>query len=208
MLSSISQDWNETFKGHLSRISKSSVSVHEDDKSAHFNDLTIRLNDAMEIPSRDFNSFDHWSCFTKKNCDGMFLVSVSEGVFDLVAVELKSAFDTDELYKAKEQIMISIQKSRILLDSLASFSIVKIRRIYGIVVSLSPDDGDLAWIKGQSELSREEWGAYTVGLSFVIDGYYKAKRPINRLCERVCPPEVDIFYYGSKASSIEIDLPL
>jgi len=207
MTDRIVEEWNRCYKMHKCTLCKSSASVHESKPQAKVTDLTINLKRAISLPSSSFESFNHWQCFSDKNCDGLFLVEVLDGVYDLVAVELKSTFSTEHLFEAKEQVCISLQKSRVLLNTLSSFSAIRLRHIYGIIVSLPPDDGALSWISHFQELAEDNWGNHTVGLSLFLYGSYTVEKTNSDLCDNVCPSHFDLLYYNSKDASLTIDLP-
>lgn len=208
MLNSFLANWNSLYNNHVATIVNTIAQVHENDVSAHFTDLFININRAVSLPSRDLDAFSLFGAINNKNCDGAFLIEIQYGVFDLVFIELKSGYDTEKLFDAKEQVLYSLPKLNILLSSVKDYSRLSIRKTYGIIVSLSPDDNDLNWIQGKFNLPRNQWGKHTCGLKLYQDRHIEVDTPNLCIDSKYLPKKFDLYYFESQADNLTIDLPV
>ncbi len=208
MIKEILDSWNSLYKEHPALLYKDEIEIIELDNQALLTNLSFKVEEAVSIPSRELNAFDFWSAISKKNCDGAVLVKRDVDTFDLVLVEMKSSFETEMIYDAKEQIIHSLPKINILLNALDCFSRIKIRKSYGIIVSLSPSDDSLNWIKGQSMLPRNQWGNHTCGLTLYLDRQMNVSSSKWRMNPTLLPDNYDIYYYESSDAKLSIELPL
>lgn len=208
MIEEILDSWNSLYIEHPALLHKDEVEIIELDNQALFTNLSFKVEEAISIPSRELDAFDFWSAISKKNCDGAILVKQDTDLFDLVLVEMKSSFETEAIYEAKEQIIHSLPKINILLNAIDGYSKIKIRKSYGIVVSLSPTDEKLDWIKGQSMLPRNQWSNNTCGLTLFIDRYMNVNSSKWKMNPTLLPNKFDIYYFDSTDAKMTIELPV
>ncbi len=208
MMEEILNSWNSLYIEHPALLYKDEVEIMELDNQALFTNLSFKVEEAISIPSRELDAFDFWSAISKKNCDGVVLVKLDIDLFDLVLVEMKSSFEAETIYEAKEQIIHSLPKINILLNAIDCYSKIKIRKSYGIIVSLSPTDERLDWIKGQSMLPRSQWGNNTCGLTLFLDRYMNVNSSNWRINPTLLPNNFDIYYYDSTGAKMTIELPV
>jgi hypothetical protein len=140
MLNNILDNWNKTFKTHPSVLYHNSVDVIESEENAKLKKITINVHEAISFPSKEFCSFDLFGSLSNKNCDGALLIHNLDNTYDLVFVEMKSTFSTDEVFKAKKQIVESRIKLQALFGILTNLNKFPIRKTYGIITTLSLDD--------------------------------------------------------------------
>lgn len=150
MLNNIFVNWNSIYKHHQSNLCRKSVDIVENGVDAKLKKLTIAVPEAISFPSKDFSAFDLFGALSNKNCDGAFLVHNADSTYDLIFVEMKSRFSTDEIYDAKNQIIESRIKLKVLLEILPNTSKLSIRDIYGIIATKELDDDQKnLWSKQQ-----------------------------------------------------------
>lgn len=205
MIEDFLSNWNSLYKTHKASIVEGSAKVHEYDEGAHFTDLDIIVGKAITFPSREFDSFSLFDAISNKNCDGAFLIEREENLFDLVLIELKSSFDTKRLFDAKEQIISSLPKINVLLSVLKDHPDLTIRKSYGIIVSLSPTDEQLNWIKGKSMLPKSQWESCTCGLTLYLDRCMKVKTLELPMNQQYLPTNFEVYYYDSPESHLTIE---
>lgn len=150
MLSDFCNSWNSLFKNHAAEYHAGSVTIVEEGATAKNKTLTVNCPEAVSFPSKHFDSYDMFSALSNRNCDGAFLVANANGSYDLLYIEMKSRFDSREVFEAKCQIVETSAKMRSLLQMLQPFGNIPIRKIYGVIETQQLDaDQEAYWLKLQ-----------------------------------------------------------
>lgn len=170
MLNKIVEEWNTLYKKHPVRRCQGNYVLDEDERNAQLRHLTINGVDAIDIPSKKMDTFNCFGAFTNGNCDGILLIKNSDGTCDLVFLEMKSKYSTEEIFGAKNQIIESLKKVNILLNNLYSYDKIHIKRVYGIIACIKPDLDALDWIKQQTNLPEDAWKKHWLGLKLHVKG--------------------------------------
>lgn len=212
MLQQICDNWNALYAtkkdDHKAKVVKGEVDIHEpQQKGGCLTDLKFEVTEAIEFPSRRFESYTAWDSLSEKNCDGAFLIKSSDGKYDLVLIELKSKFDTKDIYEAKEQIVESLIKLNILLKSSKFFSTISIRKIVGLIVSKEPTQVDqLNWLGKMIMLEESKLGIYTCGVMLYKNHYYQADTGEGRFSNEIIGDKIEIYYHPCNDTTETIDL--
>lgn len=150
MLSDFCKSWNTLYKDHNADYHVGSVTIKEKSQSARNKSLTVNCIEAVSFPSKQFEGYDLFGSLTKRNCDGVFLILNDEGSYDLIYVEMKSRFSSQEAFEAKCQIVETCAKMQSLLQMLKPYYLLTIRNIFGIIEmrELDEDQTNL-WLKLQ-----------------------------------------------------------
>lgn len=145
------------FPGYLMNYSKGMVSIKEKSPSAKVNEIVWVNSDFQCIDScivKDLSSFFQKAQSTdifKLDCDGIMLFE-ENGQKYMFFTELKSTFDTSDVYYAKDQIISSYIKINMIMHLLIGYNsadfIVK-----GFVVCLPPDKNFLRDLYRKQQLS-------------------------------------------------------
>lgn len=150
MLNSFCASWNKLYKGHPSNYFKGSVTILEKEKTAKNKTITINCSEVVSIPSKDFSGYDLFSALSNSNCDSALLIQNDEGTYDLVFIEMKSRFDTEDVFKAKGQIVKSYAKLQSLLQMMKAYPILPIKRVFGVIETKTLDENqEDYWFKLQ-----------------------------------------------------------
>lgn len=150
MLSSFCAAWNSLFSKHPSEYKIGGVTITEQEQSAKNKALTVNCSEAVSFPSKQFNGYDMFSALSESNCDGALLVSNEDGTYDMVYIEMKSRFSTDEVFKAKCQIVETYTKMQSLLRMMKDYATLSVKRVHGIIETQALDaDQEVWWLKQQ-----------------------------------------------------------
>lgn len=210
MLSNVASEWNLIFQNHKLNTKTNSISIVENDPGSKFKKLTININKALDIPTRDFSQFDLFEGLSNQNCDGGVISKNDDGTFDIVFIELKSGFDSDKLCEAKNQIIESYIKMNILMSTIPLYNNIIIRNRYGIIVSLEPDVKKINWIDKMLQSSESSWGKYSCSLTLYKRSLKNSPAflPTNntKFSSNIIPKNIDIYYYTSKVDNLTISL--
>lgn len=152
MLNKFSTDWNGLFKTHPSLYTTNSVTITEKGATAKNKQLTINCAEVVSFPSKQFDGYDMFSALTNRNCDGVLLVSNELGTYDLVFIEMKSRFSTQEVFEAKCQIVETYTKLLSLFQMMKAYHSLPIRRIYGVIETQKLDEDQEVWWSKQQML--------------------------------------------------------
>lgn len=162
------------------RFNRSKVRVIESQNLSKngLKDITLDGKDMLYFPVDSYKDFTMWNALSTNNCDGVVLYGDDRGKVIIKILELKSAFDTSEYYKASKQIVISLQKILLLLNCIPSWKKVKDVSIEGCIFSLEPDLDKMNWIEKMDLLPKDKWSyCDRLGLSLAIDNKYEINIP-------------------------------
>lgn len=150
MLEQFCKSWNKVYKDHKAKHCIGGVTIHEKGKQAKNKSFTLNCDEAVSFPSKQFDGYDMFNALTYRNCDGAFLVTNDEGTYDLVFLEMKSRFSSQEVFEAKRQITETRAKLKSLFQMIKGFSTLPIRSVLGLIETkqLDADQEDL-WSKMQ-----------------------------------------------------------
>lgn len=180
MLNNFSIAWNNLYKNHQSQYLTGSVTIVEEDDKAKNKSLTVNVTEAVSFPSKDFNSYDMFSAFTDRNCDGVLLVLNSDGTYDMLFIEMKSRFSTTEVFKAKGQIVETFAKIQSLLRMMKEYASLPIKRVYGVIETKALDEDQENWWSKQQYLPDEELQFGELLLKYIaIDAPTCCKEELN-----------------------------
>ena len=150
MLSDFCNSWNALYKDHVAHYFAGSMTIVEKSTTAKNKTLTVNCPEAVSFPSKHFDGYDMFSALGNRNCDGAFLVANGEGSYDLLYIEMKSRFDSKEVFEAKCQIVETSAKMQSVLQMLQPFGNIPIRKIYGVIETKQLDaDQENFWLKLQ-----------------------------------------------------------
>ena len=156
MLNKFCTDWNGLFKAHPSLYKKNSVTIIEKGTSAKNKQLTVNCTEVVSFPSKQFDAYDMFSALTNRNCDGVLLFSNEVGTYDLVFIEMKSRFSTQEVFEAKCQIVETYTKLQSLFRMMKTFYSLPIRRIFGVIETQKLDADQVVWWSKQQMLPEKD----------------------------------------------------
>ena len=150
MLKEFCKSWNAVYKSHRAEYHAGSVTIIEKGTQAKNKSLTLNCGEAVSFPSKQFDGYDMFSALTNSNCDGAFLMTNEEGTYDLVFIEMKSRFSSQEVFEAKNQISETRAKIKSLFQMITAFPPLPIRKVLGVIETkqLDKDQEDL-WLKLQ-----------------------------------------------------------
>lgn len=214
MLNKICENWNNLYActdpklyNHKAKIVGGTVNVHENQVQDNcFTDLYFNVKEAIEFPSREFCSYSAWNSLSNKNCDGAYLIEKTNNTYELVLIELKSAFDTNEILKAKEQIVASLIKLKILLTCSKYFSQINIIRSVGLIVSCLPNENTLPYLKDMLMLNDEDLGRKKFAINLYKNKHCEADIRDDRFSARIIGNKIDVYYHCCSGTSTTIDL--
>ncbi len=156
MLSEFSDAWNSLYKDHPSQYLMGGVTVVEEGEQAKNKAFTINGSEMVSFPSKHFNGYDLFGALTDRNCDGAFLVSNSDGTYDMLYVEMKSRFSLQEIFRAKMQIVETRAKMQSLLQMMKDYVSLPIKRIFGVIETQKLDANQEDWWLKQQMLPDED----------------------------------------------------
>ena len=145
MLNQFSIDWNNLYKKHPSQYLTGSAIIVEKDANAKNKRFTINLSEAVSFPSKQFNGYDMFGALTNCNCDGVLLVSNQDGTYDMLYIEMKSRFSSDEVFKAKRQIVGTYTKMQSLLQIMKAYKNLLVQQVIGIIETKELDTDQENW---------------------------------------------------------------
>lgn len=151
-LNEIANNWNKVYINHHTQVYDNSVEIVESDNLAKIKKVIIdKIPQAISFPTREFCEYSLFDSLSNKNCDGAIMLKNDDGTYDILFFELKSTFDTEELFKAKKQIIESSIKLTSLLNMLSyNNGRLQIKNIRGYITSLELNTDQLDyWSKEQ-----------------------------------------------------------
>jgi hypothetical protein len=169
MLNSFSTDWNGLFKTHPSLYSKDSVTIIEKGATAKNKKMTVNCTEVVSFPSKQFDGYDMFSALTNRNSDGAFLFLNEFRTYDLVFIEMKSRFSTQEVFEAKCQIVETYAKLQSLFQMMKAYKSLPIQRIYGVIETQELDADQMVWWSKQQMLPEKDmqFGERLLKCSFI-----------------------------------------
>lgn len=178
-------------------------------RSGCLQNVTFIVPESLSFPTPKFDSFNMWNAFSNENCDGAILYRASGEKFDLAFVELKSGYDSDNIWKAGKQIKVSVQKMFLLLGCIPSWEELEINKIYGIIAALRPCSQQLVNIKALSSLPKEDWGNKSLWINLAYKGNcYSSFEDIDNIKIPNLPKEIEIrFLPCDKCTGLRCNLP-
>jgi hypothetical protein len=189
--------------------------IEESDRQASVRQLSFDIPEYILITNTFASSLDSFfktngsDNIFHKNCDGIVLLKYKDKKYCLL-IELKSTFDTERIYKAKNQIMSSYIKLNMSLGLLADYHKDEFEYI-GIIVSQEPNDECIAWMQ-RKEIDSGELNEFAINLflykqQVVHYDKYLTDKGLN-LSDRCMYPSMKYCYVGipPKKSSYEIDI--
>lgn len=180
------------------------VREKENECDKAFHELTINDIEGYEIPNKIAK--DSTSFYTKANsrqpmnhdCDGIFFSEYS-GQKYLFLCELKSTFASQEIQKAKEQIIGSYLKMHSLLSLLQSYRKDEIE-VRGLIVSFKPNVERLLAIEKKSESDKS---CHFCSCLYRDNKYVMPQKNSERYYAPLCVPGLTIHYVGVPDSQQE-----
>lgn len=202
-LDSIVDEWNALYASkndnhsHEATREFGDFNVIESEDGAKLNRLTIKDIDGISFPSKKLDSFDCWGALTNRNSDGAFLVKSKSGEYHLVLCEMKSRYDTEQIVKARTQIIETVKKLNILLNNLDSFHKTNVKTTSGIIICNTPDDKQLMFIKNMSQLPEERRGRHRFAIDLYLKKVLKLSLPLptdqkGKIMLPILPDEITI----------------
>jgi hypothetical protein len=169
----------------------------------------LQINNTFIKPLAAFFNENGSDNIFNKDCDGIVLLKYNNKKYCLL-IELKSTFDTERIYKAKNQIMSSYIKLNMSLGLLADYHKDEFEYI-GIIVSQEPNDEDIAWMQ-REEIDSRKLNEFAINLFLYkqqVISYDKSltNKGLN-LSDRYMYQSMKYCYIGipPKNSSYEIDI--
>ena len=153
-LNEIANNWNNVYINHQTQVYDNSVEIVEPEGSAKIKKVIIdKIPQAISFPTREFCGYSLFDSLSNRNCDGAIMLKNDDGTYDILFFELKSTFDTAEIFRAKKQIIESRIKLTSLLNMLAyNNGQLQIKNIRGYITSLELNMDQLDyWSKLQME---------------------------------------------------------
>lgn len=213
----IVDEWNTVYASkndnHSHEVTREygNFNIIESDGGAKLNRLTIKDIDGISFPSKTLESFDCWGALTNRNSDGAFLVKNKSGEFHLVLCEMKSKYDTEQIVKARAQIIETVKKLNILLNNLDSFHKTNVKTTSGIIVCNTPDDKQLMFIKNMSQLPEEKRGRHSFAIDLYLNKALKFSLPLptdqkGKIMRPILPDEITISLKCSSKNNCSFSL--
>lgn len=170
--------------------------VNNKDKKDTFRRLTVNGMDGIVIPSvmvKEDTSFfqkSGSSDILKEDCDGIFFTE-QDGRKCIYLCELKSTFSTQQINKAKNQIIGSYLKLHSLLSLLQSYDANE-WTVKGIITSFVPDEEQRAFLLRQKERG-DKLGGFCYNL-YRDKKYCMSKMACGTFYAPMNVPELTLYY--------------
>ncbi|MGL5785214.1 MAG: hypothetical protein ACRCX4_00125 [Bacteroidales bacterium] len=197
-------------KSHLFKTTKDKAEIIEHDKNSKVKKLNIINQDNFLLIDteliRDFSSFFKDEIL-KKDSDGIVLFELEKGKDKakyIYIIELKSTYNSVEIYKAKNQIISTYIKLNILLNAIQPFNKTKYK-FKGFIIALTPS---LEKQTGMGKyLERKDVAfAYKLSINKSVNVKFDKTEanniPINKSC---CFDELNINFIGADSEEVELN---
>lgn len=193
-------------KSNLFTITDDKVVIDEPSVNSKVKKLSI-LNQSkfLKIDTKlikDFSTFFTDESLTK-DCDGVVVFETPDTKYIFI-VELKSGYNSQEIFKAKDQIISTYIKLNILLNIIHPFN--KENYVFkGFIIALTPGSEK---ITGMSKLTQREdiKFAYDLSVNRSVNVRFSTQKasqlPLNTNC---CFDSLDINFIGADSAEAELD---
>lgn len=200
---------NEIFnKSHLFTTRSNNVVINEPDQNARVRRVTItNQNVFLSINTeliKDIRSlFNNNHKILKLEADGVVVFEFNNEKY-IYIIELKSTYNSQDIYKAKNQIISTYIKLNILLNVIQPFK--KENYIFkGFIVALAPNTEKINGMSKLSECGHAKF-AYKLCTQKSVDVRFEKTEakdiPINRSC---CFDVLNINFIGADSEEVDLD---
>jgi hypothetical protein len=185
---SLLESINNLFPKYKTEIIKGNVSIQEKKPEAKLREIQFTHDEFWRIDTsmiKDFSSFFQTAQspdFFLIECDGIVVFDYNKQKHILI-IELKSSFDTEDIFYARKQIISTYIKLNILLNIIPEYE--KEEYIYkGVIASLKPNDNQQNWISKMMMLDDKNPDKKKV--NFALNLYNDKERTITKdLCQEM-----------------------